>query len=166
MPISKLPGIPDFEGLLTIAGEAYEAQGRAVFRKVDPPTVQRGRFLVQKKDGNPFLDFVGCWKERGGRALFFEAKETREDNPRLGIAVEGGGVTPKQMENLELWRDAGAAAFVLWYHVGQVRMATLEILENARLDGKSLKWRDALKIPEGQGLIPYDFLTAARYLFP
>ena len=155
-----------FESHIKLAAEGYAAQGRATLEKADPPTAIRykgpGKPFVQQLE-NPFLDFLGVWTERGGRALFIEAKSTEEH--RLPICRDNG-LTSKQVAALQRWHDAGAVVGVVWHHRGEWRLVTLSLIEMVRAEGSaSLRWADAMTLPRGTGLIQYDFLTALACIY-
>jgi hypothetical protein len=100
-----------FEQEIADAALSYERARLLILRKVDPPTriVGRGRIVFL---ANPFLDFVGVWIEREGKAVFLEAKET--SSGQLGLGQKTNGVTAPQLRSLRVWHHAGAVSAVLW----------------------------------------------------
>lgn len=111
---------------------------------------------------NPFLDFVGTWTERSGRAVLIEAKSTSE--PRLSL---GGKLTDKQIEWLERWHLAGAAVGVVWEFVGQgARFLPVgQIVETFKMR-KHVKWEEAEPIAQGRGFVLHDFAHNLRRWYP
>ena len=99
----------DFQTEILTAAEEYRFRGFMRLRKADPPMRLAGGRVIMLE--NPWLDFGGAWTERGGRALFIEAKST--STPVLPFDRDGG-ITEKQMDEISNWRLAGAVAFVLW----------------------------------------------------
>lgn len=103
----------EWEETISATALEYERNGVLRMRKVSPPS----RVVGGKGDRkvifmtNDFLDFVGSWMQRGGRALFLEAKQTHED--RLPLA-RPGGLTEQQVRALRDWTLASAATGVLW----------------------------------------------------
>ena len=154
-----------FERELVLVFGAYEKEGRAMIRKVDPPTRVLGRRIVQLP--SDYLDFVGSWSENDGRMIMIEAKHT--EKPRLNIRAPKGspGVTAKQYEDAVAWDAAGAVCLFLWRYQDQVRVTTPSLALVACQDRgeKSLRWCDAYKMPTGRGFLLYDPLTWARALF-
>jgi penicillin-binding protein-related factor A (putative recombinase) len=160
-------GLAFQEAIYRTAAE-YQHDGVLRLRKVDPPTRVVGgganrRIIFQP---NPFLDFVGCWTERRGRAVFIEAKSTSE--PKLPFD-SSSGVTTSQLDSLRHWHNAGAVAFVLWEHAGKTRMLTAPYVAQYRDaaragDGfKHVKWEDAgPDIPQGKGFRLVDFIHEMR----
>ncbi len=146
-----------FEALLSKIFAAYEDRGIATFSKVEPPVRIIGggpnRKIIPLR--NPFLDFSGVFAANGGRAIHIEAKSTAE--PRLPVGCESGGVTLNQINNAIRWKRAGAAVGVLWLHDATVKLVTTEMLMLER-DRKSIRWEEAIPIPQGPGFIIYDFL--------
>jgi hypothetical protein len=107
---------------------------------------------------NPFLDLVGAWTEKGGRACFLEVKSTV--GQRLPIN-RSNGVTPKQLEALRDWRKAGAVTGVLWVRGKDLKVITLETIEFAEACGHaSLPWRDFPLCRRGNSpFLRFDFLA-------
>lgn len=158
----------DFETHVALVCDAYRAQRRADITKVEPPTktlfIGPGRTKTIHLE-NPYLDFVGAWTERGGRAVHIEAKTTQA--PRLPVGNDAG-VSAEQLTNLKRWHAAGAAVGVLWEHDGQVRFVTITAIEHARTveDRASVKWANAYPIPPGDGFVSFDFLAILSVLYP
>lgn len=114
-----------FEHDIIERAKVYEAKKYLVLRKVDPPSrIIRGRVLFL---ANPFLDFVGSFTERGGRAIFLEAKETHED--KLGIGAKTNGITDKQLHSLRVWHHSGAIAGTLWKCPAGVYLIPIALLD-------------------------------------
>jgi len=104
-----------FEDVIGRCIAQYEFRNVLTARKCDPPTVfVRGHVVLK---ANPFPDFVGSWRERGGKMVMIEAKSTEE--PFLKIAQDGG-LRVNQIEPMERWERFGAATFVLWGHAGEM----------------------------------------------
>jgi penicillin-binding protein-related factor A (putative recombinase) len=156
-----------FESMVLATAGAYETEGVMTLRKVDPPTQvvwRLGKPQVIFKKGNPFLDFVGCWTERGGCAVFLEAKSTNEQ--RLPIYSDGG-VSSLQMEALLRWERAGAAVGVLWEFKGEVRFVSTRVIRmNRHLGRSSVSWGCAEQVPQGMGFKIADFVVNLRRLYP
>jgi hypothetical protein len=153
------------EARIMTAVNIYGRRELLLMRKVDPPSFTRyvGGKTVTTLTQNPFLDFVGTWTERSGRALFIEAKSTAE--PRLPFGGDAC-VTIQQMEALRSWSHAGAAVGIIWEHQLFHAFVSLDDLHNAAGRGrKSLDWDSAAKISEGDQCI-VNFLPALRALYP
>lgn len=97
-----------FERSVELVLDVYRKKGQMDVRKVDPPTAHTKRGVIYK--GNPFVDYIGCWNEEGGRMIAFEAKSTCDSELELG----SGGISSSQQESLTRWAEAGAVVFVLW----------------------------------------------------
>jgi len=142
----------------------YEAGGVARIKKVDPPVriMGGGRKIVHLE--NPFVDFIGTWRARGGRTICLEAKETRE--PQLKL-VSDGGLTERQYKALKHWRQFGAAVGVLWGYHDELRFVPFEAIQ-AQLDSgiKHLKWGNATPVRRGPGFIIWDFLATLAEYYP
>ncbi len=148
-----------FQTLLESILTQYQSAGLLRMKKVEPPTrIVRGRILFL---ANPWLDYLGCWTERGGRMVTFEAKSTRE--PRLPLW--SNGVTEKQIDTLRLWDHAGAVAFVLWEFGGDVRLVRYSEIARVLAERKHLKLDDALIVPRGDKWIVHDFLKVMERLW-
>jgi penicillin-binding protein-related factor A (putative recombinase) len=161
-----------FEDDIERVAAQYQFHKHLRVKKVDPPSkVLRppGRGPIVIFLDNPFLDFCGTWTERGGRAVFFEAKSTTE--PRLAINVQKGasGLKETQVDAMRHWRSAGAVTFLLWQHAGEVRLVCIEEITNTLNMGvKSLKWGacDSYPCPQGTGFVLFDFLQIMRKIWP
>jgi len=130
----------DSEGMVLGLCDEYLKQGRAKLEKVDPPTKVVGRpprIIYQR---NPFLDLVGTWTEKQGRALFLEVKSTTSH--RLPIS-RPNGLTKDQLGHLRAWSEAGATVALLWVHSGGLKVITLETIEDAAgRENPSIPWGD------------------------
>jgi hypothetical protein len=148
------------ESLILGLCDEYRAQGRANLKKVDPPSkvVYKGGKPTIIYQANPFLDLVGPWTEKGGRACFLEVKSTA--GQRLPIA-RPNGVTVKQLEALREWRESAAVTGVLWVHANDLKVITLETIEFAEGCGHaSIPWRDFPLCRRGASpLLRFDFLA-------
>lgn len=102
---------------------------------------------------NPFLDFVGVWTERIGRAVFFEAKSTLKDRLPLG----NNGLSDKQLDSLHRWRVAGAVAFLLWEHRGECRFWKEQMIVDQSKEWRHLKFENGEPVPRGIGFVTHDF---------
>jgi penicillin-binding protein-related factor A (putative recombinase) len=148
------------ENLILSHCEAYLVQGRAKLEKVDPPTkvVNFGgkpKVIYQK---NPFLDLVGTWTEKQGRALFLEVKSTT--SKRLPISRDNG-LTKVQIKHLREWRDAGAITALLWVHDGALKVISTETIDFAESCGNpSIPWSDFPLCRAGNSpFLRFDFLA-------
>lgn len=157
----------EFEQILETQHAAYAVRGLATLHKTSQPVKVfggRGAPLRVIHLVNPFLDFVGCWKEQGGRSMHIEAKMTSQ--PRLPIWNDTG-LKPQQIENLQAWHDAGAAVGTLWHHAGQTKFVTLAAIYQAREDGReSIPWAAGHKLHQTDDLIFWDYLPILRVLYP
>ena len=156
-----------FEDHVAICCDVYRAQGRADITKVTPPSrclfIGPGRQKTILLE-NPYLDFVGTWTERGGRAIHLEAKTTQA--ARLPVGNDAG-VNAEQLANLDRWHRAGAAVGVLWEHGSEVRFVSLTALQHAREveERVSVRWEKAYQIPPGEGFLSFDFLAVLSKLY-
>lgn len=151
-----------FEQVLTEICGHYASRGLLRVKKVDPPTKTFGRGQIIHLP-NPFLDFVGCWTARAGRAVFFEAKSVT-NKPHL--AFGSGGLSDTQIESLRQWHAAGAVAFVLWERSGEVRLVTWPQIGDAlKLGRRHLVWEDCYAVPQGKGYLIHDFLQVMEQLW-
>lgn len=156
----------EFEEILHTQHDAYAARGVASLEKVTQPIKVFGPPGRQKVIhlANPFLDFVGVWKERDGRAIFLEAKVTSQ--PRLALA-DDDGLKTHQLNALQRWHDAGAAVGLLWHHRGRTRFFPLGTIWAARESGrKSLAWADGLDLEQDGDLVFWDYMPILRRLYP
>ena len=148
-----------FQTLLESILKQYQSDGRLRMKKVEPPTrIVRGRILYLE---NPFLDYIGCWSDRGGRLVTFEAKSTRESR----LPLWSNGVTKKQIDVLRLWESAGSVAFVLWEYSGDVRLIRYSAIKEALVERKHLKLEDGVLVPRGEKWIMHDFLKVMEELW-
>jgi penicillin-binding protein-related factor A (putative recombinase) len=153
----------EFESRIETLLQEYSRTGVAKIHKVDPPSCHAGRRVILME--NPWLDFQGVWTVNANRAIAFEAKRT--DKPLLPInTTGGGGMSPKQWASFEAWTHAGATTFVLWEHLGEIRIITHAMCRNALAETKrkSLRWIDAIRIAPGEGRLHHDFLRTAYHL--
>lgn len=133
-------GKPFEEELATILTK-YGARGQLRLKKVEPPMRFAGRRIILLP--NPFLDFCGSWVERGGRAVFMEAKSTSKNTLPMGKS----GLTDTQLDALRHWHNAGAVAFVLWKYDGVVRFIAWPWIE--KLKRKHIKIEDCFDVRPG-----------------
>lgn len=157
-----------FERDLARICAAYRGKRIIDLEKVEPPTrvVKRPPKFQPEilRLANPFLDFVGCWTARGGRAVFLEAKST--DEPKLTLR-SSGGLSESQHDALVRWDAAGAAVGLLWGHREDVRFVPLEAIASQLLAGvKHLKWENATPVPQGLGWVRWDFVRALEQYYP
>lgn len=152
----------NFQSELAATFAAYQSQKIATIEKTDPPVAVLWQF--DKQEGkkkqrvifkvNPFVDYVGVWSARNGRALFIEAKSTSKH--RLALNRDGG-ITEEQIASLFRWRRAGAAVCVVWRFEIKACLFTPEMLQAAIGAGaKSLLFSDGLPVANVGGL--WDFL--------
>lgn len=145
----------------------YQSRRAATIRKVDPPTRLIGTGANRKVIflANPFLDFVGTWTARHGRAIVLECKSTQTH--RLPFR-RSGGLTDEQLGTIKTWRHAGAAVALLWRWNERVALFTPEQLvafEAAAV--KSLLHESGVLVPRGEGNVVWDFLAVLeRLLWP
>lgn len=145
----------------------YQRRGILSLAKADPPiAIKRiGPKIVPIQLENPFLDFLGAWKRRGGRAIFLEAKSTQEEKLKLG----DGGLTDNQWAALRRWRAAGAAVGVLWgmTRTCEIRFVPFELIESQlRNDAKHVKWQHAEPLQPGLGFCTWNFEQALADYHP
>lgn len=164
----KKPTGTAFEDHVALVCEAYRLTQRAYLEKVEPPTkvVRAGGFTKVVQLKNPFLDFMGVWKEHGNRAIHLEAKSTT--TPRLPVCRDPG-VTAEQLAAMEMWWSNGAAVGVLWEHGPEVRFVTLGMLLEARDNDErvSVPWSRAYPIPKGtSAVVAFDFLAVMAKIYP
>lgn len=134
----------------------YLLTGVAKVHKVDPPVRIVGRRVIFLE--NPFLDYIGTLA--GGQTIAIEAKETCE--PRLELS--GTKLTGKQSRSLDQWRHFGAIAFLLWWHAGEIRIVTPQIIAAEEQAGRaSVRWRRAVPMTKSQQH-PADYLPTLREL--
>lgn len=143
--------------------EEYRRQRRANLRKVDPPSkvVSFGGKPKIIYQANPFLDLVGVWTESAGRAVFLEVKSTEKH--RLPVS-RPNGITGKQIESLQDWRDSGAVTGLIWVRCVPepvLKVISLETIEFAEACGNaSLPWDDFPVCRGGNSpFLRFDFLS-------
>ncbi len=150
---------------LTCGG--YQNRCAATLRKVDPPTRLVGTGAARRVlfMANPFLDYVGTWTARHGRAIFIECKST--STHRLPFK-RSGGLTEEQLSTMKTWRLASAATALLWQFNGRVTLWIPEDLMQAEETGaKSLVFENGRHVPNGEGKVVWDFLPVLeRALWP
>lgn len=160
----------DFEAEIKLCAAEYQFRGWLRLKKVDPPVrlLGGGQFRKVIFLENPFLDWTGCWTERGGRSVFIECKST------TGLALpfdRDGGVTSAQVTSIINWRLAGALAFVLWRTPEGVALISSRALVDLRRHAKAgerartLRWADArIRVAPGANpaKVPWDFLPVMR----
>jgi len=157
-----------FEKIMTQIGEAYDRRGVMRIVKAEPPTFRmkkNGETIIGER-ANPFLDYAGTWTERGGRALFIEAKSTT-DSTTLPLDREGG-VTTDQVLALRRWHNAGAAVAVIW-EVNRTHCAAIshDLLVSTLATGrKSIRFDELPRVSVGFGFIIYDFAQLLRQFYP
>lgn len=151
-----------FERLFKQVADEYKYRRVLRMEKCDPPTriVGPGKILFLE---NPFADFVGSWTERGGRSILLEAKSTQDDRLPMGT----GKLSDKQIEWLYRWHCAGAVVGVVWeaaFKVGFLPIGKIkQIADSGR---RHLKFEDADNVPQGRGLILFDFVQNLRRWYP
>jgi hypothetical protein len=142
-------------------------------KKVDPPSRVMGGGAARRVIflENPFLDFGGAWTARGGRAIFFEAKSTKDHKLRFD---QSGGLTTKQLDAVRHWHNAGAVTFALWEwkDVGVKLLpgwflADLRDRARAGYEWKHVLWAQSdLVVSQGAGYRLVDFLPVIEKLWP
>jgi len=152
-----------FEEQIGTILKVYASRGFMRCRKVEQPIKTfgpPGRQRVVHLE-NPFLDFVGAWTERSGRAIFFEAKSTSEPKLRLGT----GGLSETQAASLHLWEVANAVTFLLWEYDGDVRLWTNRMIAAQSKEWRHLKFENGKIIPPGIGFVFWDFRSVMTTLW-
>lgn len=143
----------------------YEREGVMRLRKVDPPLVLlRGQWILK---ASPFLDFVGSWTERMGRAIFIEAKSTKE--PVLQVMGQGG-LKLTQYASLLYWHNAASAAALVWAVGEKAVLVPVDMIRGFVQDGpKRLQFDEprmrGFRIPQGKGFKILDFVEVMRRLY-
>lgn len=139
----------------------YRSRGVMRVCKIDPPTVIRGKLVIQKE--NPFLDYVGVWTACGNRSLMIEAKSTKEPHLPFG----NGGLSENQQDAMRHWHHAGAVVFVLWRHAETTALVTWPHVETViRTGRRSLPWPTGYLLEQGEGFELFDFATVMRFQWP
>lgn len=157
-----------FEQEIESTAEAYQVAGLAYIQKIDPPVkvLRQGKKTIVILKKNPYLDFVGCWHERGGRMLMFEVKKNEKLSLPIGEKVKDG-ISEEQLDSATMWAAAGAIVFFLWSRKGQTRFLTPAMCRASYNSGrKSIRWVDAHQVPQGPGFALIDFLAILRVLYP
>lgn len=113
-----------FESLVEQVTTNYERKGIMRLRKVDPPTFMYNGQWVRKQ--SPFLDYVGTWTERNGRAIFLECKTTSHGKLPM---LSKSGLTDDQYKALKDWHLAGAVSCLLWANRSMVALVTASQLQ-------------------------------------
>jgi penicillin-binding protein-related factor A (putative recombinase) len=157
-----------FERMVSQTAEAYDRKNILRLEKVEPPTrrIKIGKVWQIVELSNPLLDFAGVWTERGGRALFIEAKSTT-GNESLRLEQDGG-VTVKQVSALRRWHNAGAAVGVLW-ELDRRACAMLshdKLVEVLATGKKSVRFEELPRVAMGMGFVIYDFAVLLRQFYP
>lgn len=132
--------------LFEMAAATYEQQGLLMLRKTDPPVRHvRGRVIFLD---NPWLDYAGCWAERGGPMLCLEVKSTVKT--RLDLSdVQRGSVMK--------WELFGAVVAVIWYRFDQCRIAFPKHFHT-----RNPKWVELDEVKPGVGRVVFDWLGNLR----
>jgi len=158
-----------FETEITKTCAEYQSQGRLRMKKADPPVrvIGGGPYKRIIQLANPFLDLVGCWTERDGRAVFIECKSTQE--PKLSLF---GNITENQYEAMHHWHHAGAVVFVLWQWNEEVVLLTAGTVQRhvtlmqAGAGPHHIKFEAGTHVPRGMGFVIYDFLELMHAFWP
>lgn len=151
-----------FEKELEKVFAEYQFRGIMRLAKVDPPTriIGPGRIVYLE---NPFLDYCGSWTKRGGRAIFIEAKSTKQDKMSVG---KESGLRSQQWEQMRHWNRAGAVVFMLWKCGDGVALFTPEGIQSI-LDEKSrINIEDGQWLWPGKGNAIWDIERAMEESFP
>jgi hypothetical protein len=152
-----------FEDLFAGVNTQYNYKRVLKLEKVDPPTriVGPGRIIFL---ASCFSDYVGTWSERQGRALFIEAKSTVGD--MLPIR-DDSNLKNKQIDDLIMWHGCGAAVGVVWesnFRVGFLPIGTIDAIRKS--GRKYIDFREADPVPQGKGMILFDFAVNLRRWYP
>lgn len=148
-----------FQSEMEATFAAYHRRGMARAVKVDPPTRVVGSYRAREVifRANPFLDYVGVWKDNGGQMLCVEAKSTQR--PRLPINRDSG-LSAAQFKAMGEWKQMGAAVCLLWQCNTEVRLFTYDSLyawqESAA--AVSIEFSQGIPVPRGVGKVIWDFL--------
>ena len=156
-------GMP-FEELVERVCTSYERRGIMRLRKVDPPTFMINGQWVRKT--SPFLDYVGTWTERGGRAIFLECKSTRGGKLPM---FSKGGLTDEQYKALQAWHQAGAVSCLLWLDRSMVALVTASQIETHIERARECKTPRCLSFDQLEAKFSisevYSFVTAIRWYY-
>lgn len=142
--------------------ERYAMERVAYLEKVDPPVLMAGPRMILKR--NPFPDFVGTWRMRGGVMLAIEAKTTKDHKLVISKATKGSGLRLNQIKLLLQWGAYGAAVCVLWKRVDINRVAVLsEVMLHQLLSERStsLSWE---RLPAACVMARLEFLQCLERL--
>lgn len=153
-----------FETCLAHVFDAYRACGVMDVRKVEPPIkiLQRGSVKAVIFLDNPFLDYIGSWRERGGRMIALEAKSTATNHLAVG---KTGGVTARQWQALTDWSSAGAAAGIIWECPAGVFFVPLGQAAKAANNRARVTPEFGIKLPPGKGFVFFDVAAAMRVVY-
>lgn len=154
------------ELVVDVIARHYQKQRILRLKKVGPPS--RWVFLQGRMQciltKSPFVDYHGCWTERGARMLCCEVKSTEE--PKLPISTDTGLKT-SQVDAMVDWSAMGAACFVLWMHEQELRFITIVVIRLIMRHRLHLKWEDCESIPPLHFLEQgWDFVQPLRGAFP
>lgn len=151
-----------FEGLVKDVAADYFRKKILRLEKVEPPTriVGPNRIIFLE---NPFADFMGTWEERGGRAMFIEAKSTKDERLPIG----NGKLSDDQIDWLIRWHTCGAAVGVIWESAFRVGFLPIGTIEAIRKSGRRhIKFEEADPVPQGMGRCIFDFAQNLRRWYP
>lgn len=154
-----------FEKVLTHVFYAYRSTGIMDVRKTDPPVKvvgTGGRRQVIFMD-NPWVDFLGAWKERSGRMIALEAKSTATNHLAVG---KTGGVTARQWQALTDWSAAGAVCGILWECPAGVYFVPLGQAAQAAQNRCRVTPEFGIKLQAGKGFVFFDVAAAMRVVYP
>ena len=153
-----------FEKMLEHVFDAYRACGIMDIRKTDPPVKVVGtgvRRQVIFMD-NPWVDFLGSWREKSGRMIALEAKSTATNHLAVG---KTGGVTARQWQALTDWSSAGAAAGIIWECPAGVFFVPLGQAAKAANNRCRVTPEFGIKLPPGKGFVFWDVAAALRIVY-
>lgn len=155
-PINQRKPWQVFEDNIEKVLTQYSHQELMLIKKVEPPTRTLGSGFKRRVIylENPFLDFIGAWREQGGRLVCFEAKHT--DKPRLPL--NDSGLKETQRQAMRSWYNYLGVTFALWGYAGEVRFVSVHlVMQTWRAGAKSIEWEQAEVIPQGKGFVLFDF---------
>lgn len=158
----------DFEEALIAQSEIYERKGTMTLTKCYVPmmVVGPGKVIILKKR-NQFVDFAGSWKRHGGKAVFIEAKATKDDRLEINGA-QGHGVDERQVASLRRWRRAGAIACALWRSCHGTLLLKVQALDRFIESGaRNLKWEEVVEMGDDMVMLVEgdDFEPAMERLY-
>jgi hypothetical protein len=157
----------EFEESLEAAFLIYRMRRLAKIHKIDPPMYYDSKKQAFMPSGESnFLDFGGCWSERGGQALWIEAKSTQ--GPYLQLGHHKDGLKNSQWNNLLEWEGSGAAVMLVWKSQGVILHAGTADIKRALADGRSSLTADYCRpVPCNPQRTHIDVLAAhAQYMLP